>query len=272
MSKQASRNREWTDEYTLLCEKCGYVIEGLDITGRCPECGKPIAESLPERRIGTPWQQDPGFISLIQTWWLTLRHPKQTLDFLSPAPPKWLSLITLGCAGLLVSFGWMSFLLFPDPNAEEFGSPSTLSMLLPTGIFALIAFVIFYLLTQIETFGLRIFGSRSGFRISKDLSKSITAHAAVGWLLLAVCFAFKMLLGNTLFYVMTPDLQPATDADTVNQYAMLFNDPPNWVFTVNRLLYILILPGFLFFECFAYLGLRRCKFANRMKPEGIVDE
>ena len=35
------------------------MIEGLDTQGHCPECGKPIAESLPERRIGTPWQQSP---------------------------------------------------------------------------------------------------------------------------------------------------------------------------------------------------------------------
>ena len=37
--------REWTDEYTLLCEKCGYVIEGLDTNGNCPECGTKLIES-----------------------------------------------------------------------------------------------------------------------------------------------------------------------------------------------------------------------------------
>jgi hypothetical protein len=37
-------------EATLLCERCGYVLEGLDERGACPECGQPIAESLPSRR------------------------------------------------------------------------------------------------------------------------------------------------------------------------------------------------------------------------------
>lgn len=29
----------------LLCEQCGYALNGLPDTGNCPECGKPIAES-----------------------------------------------------------------------------------------------------------------------------------------------------------------------------------------------------------------------------------
>ena len=32
-------DRPWKDEYTLLCEKCGYVIEGLEDSKVCPECG-----------------------------------------------------------------------------------------------------------------------------------------------------------------------------------------------------------------------------------------
>ena len=29
----------------LLCESCGYALNGLPDTGNCPECGKPVAES-----------------------------------------------------------------------------------------------------------------------------------------------------------------------------------------------------------------------------------
>ena len=35
------------DEYTLLCERCGYIIEGLPTDNPCPECNRPIALSLP---------------------------------------------------------------------------------------------------------------------------------------------------------------------------------------------------------------------------------
>lgn len=35
---------------TLRCERCGYQLSNLPVVGRCPECGKPIAESLPVHR------------------------------------------------------------------------------------------------------------------------------------------------------------------------------------------------------------------------------
>ena len=40
----------------LLCEACGYVLNGLPPTGRCPECGKPIADSIGENRIAPSWE------------------------------------------------------------------------------------------------------------------------------------------------------------------------------------------------------------------------
>ena len=35
---------------TPRCEKCGYTITGLPRSTDCPECGRPVSESLPERR------------------------------------------------------------------------------------------------------------------------------------------------------------------------------------------------------------------------------
>jgi hypothetical protein len=40
----------------VLCEACGYVLNGLPNTSRCPECGKPIAESIGENRIAPAWE------------------------------------------------------------------------------------------------------------------------------------------------------------------------------------------------------------------------
>jgi hypothetical protein len=46
------------DENALLCEGCGYILSGLPAGSRCPECAKPMAESLPETRGLPPWEQN----------------------------------------------------------------------------------------------------------------------------------------------------------------------------------------------------------------------
>src|SRR6187401_883590 len=55
------------DPSTLLCERCGYIIQGLAPPIACSECGLPIADSLPSARTGTPWQNCPGLIAWLRT-------------------------------------------------------------------------------------------------------------------------------------------------------------------------------------------------------------
>ena len=43
----------------ILCEGCGYVLNGLPADSRCPECGKPIDESVGHERIAPSWEQSP---------------------------------------------------------------------------------------------------------------------------------------------------------------------------------------------------------------------
>lgn len=44
-------------ERLARCDACGYDLRGIDLTGRCPECGLPIEESLgPGRRRPTQWE------------------------------------------------------------------------------------------------------------------------------------------------------------------------------------------------------------------------
>jgi hypothetical protein len=44
-------------ETDVLCEGCGYTLNGLSDDGRCPECGKPIAESLGHPRVPPVWER-----------------------------------------------------------------------------------------------------------------------------------------------------------------------------------------------------------------------
>src|SRR2546423_1585096 len=47
-------------ETALLCEKCGYIVNGIPTDSLCPECAAPIAESMPTNRRPTSWEQRDG--------------------------------------------------------------------------------------------------------------------------------------------------------------------------------------------------------------------
>ena len=48
-------------ETDLLCERCGYVLNGLPADGRCPECGTPLDESVNYRRHPPAWERARGW-------------------------------------------------------------------------------------------------------------------------------------------------------------------------------------------------------------------
>lgn len=45
------------DENALLCEGCGYILQGLPENSRCPECSRPISQSLPHIRRPPAWER-----------------------------------------------------------------------------------------------------------------------------------------------------------------------------------------------------------------------
>jgi len=48
------------EDSALLCEKCGYIVDGIPRDSLCPECATPIADSLPQNRQPPLWEREDG--------------------------------------------------------------------------------------------------------------------------------------------------------------------------------------------------------------------
>jgi hypothetical protein len=63
------------EESDLLCEGCGYILNGLPGEGACPECGTPIAASVGEHRRPPRWEQERIFTAWVKDSREILLHP-----------------------------------------------------------------------------------------------------------------------------------------------------------------------------------------------------
>ena len=74
-------------EGDLLCEGCGYVLNGLPADSRCPECGKPAEESSPALRQPPAWETArSGFAAFLQTTAALWFGPTRFFRTLTPGP------------------------------------------------------------------------------------------------------------------------------------------------------------------------------------------
>jgi hypothetical protein len=252
------------DEFELLCEQCGYSIEGLS-AGNCPECGAPVSMSLPRARAGTAWQRSAGLRAWIRTNTRMLLRPRESLRSMRIEQPRSralrrlnitvaaaaYALLPAATAGVQLVRGEAPYVLreLTWPRAE-----AAVRWLLVAGTVLglwLCAAGVLSLLTAIETWGIRSFGRVHRSRITPVVANAITAHATAGWLAGGACTAGGFAMGLALFeYAMHANV------GALRGPAML---APAWLPIFAGAL------GLLWFETIVYLGALHCRFANRAR-------
>jgi len=251
MPTTTTHKHEWKDEYTLLCNRCGYIIDDLDHSLPCPECSTPIAQSLPHLREGSHWQQSQSVVTLLRTWITTIAHPFRTLDQIrfSEIHPKEQAIFNIIVATIIITLGAGVFLISSPPSA---GIPVTIIAF----VFIALVWITLWILTVIEARGLQFFAARRGGRITDQIAWTIVAHGSVGWIITALGIASTPIIVSSYMILTNPTgfKDPSTIPASVLWITLIISTS-------------IALAGFLFFETFAYLGLRRCKYANRSRPK-----
>lgn len=229
----------------LLCERCGYALRGLDAEGVCPECGREIAASLPERRAGTAWQRRPSPGAWLRTGFGVLRRPVSIWPRVRIERGRSRALATLHAlaTGMLATAA-PAAIVWRAGNTPQ----ALWILLLGTALVGLFVFA----LTWIEWVGIRFFGARRGWRVTPDVAWAVCGHAAAGWVVGGMLMLIGWLVGATLWTV-----YPTTVGVRPNVVAVwVIPSPPGLVLLGAAL------AGMVVFESIVYAGFLRCRYAN----------
>ena len=252
----AQRAKHAPPPHLLLCEQCGYQIQPPgQATNQpiCPECGKPTAESLPERRTGTP-------LTPHATWsasaWALLRAPsaiyaRVAIDTKASGKfHKWTMLLTLlalasACAVLLVLVHWGELVWWRTNATMDYRL--VVRQVIVWCVSMGVGYPLFLGLAAIERLGLRTISRVHGYRVTPTIARVITDYASIGWLIGSALLVLSLL---TWF---APPLYREKGLSTP---LLLHRDLVLWYPIAAMLI------GLLVFETLAYVGIQHCKFAN----------
>lgn len=255
----------WRDEFELLCERCGYSVDSLARGGNCPECGTPIAESLPGARAGSPWQRRAGLGGWLATMGAALFRPVGMVRGLrvDDSGARRLQRLNLGLAAVVIGASG-AFAQHRFGVVESLGLARNSHAVAPwvggvrvgaVGVVAAVgAFLAFSGATAVERWGIQLFGRAHKKRITPTLARALTAHASAGWVAAAALFALGIAAGTAIH-----EAAMGRNVGAVRGAMML--SP----------LLLAILGGFvgmLWFETVVYLGVLGRKFANRERAGG----
>lgn len=239
------------DLFEPLCEGCGYPLAEIEGSAACPECGRAVADSAASRRVGTALQRGE-----IRGWarvWLDVHtRPERVWNVLKPRS-GWEPAIALGYCWIAGQTAALGVVLLLAHRTQLIADEVLLWVMLAlAGGWALT--LVYLLLTEIEARGVSFFSRRRGWRMPRDLSRAIGAHAAATWWVSAVGLSLGLWVTGPLSAWLTRVA------------------PASWQMVLPPLEVVPSLAGFtvgmLVFETVVYTGVRACRFANRAPGSG----
>ena len=248
-----SSRSDISDFSALLCECCGYVLDDLDPSGDCPECGVPIEQSQPHARPGSAFQRRRGLASLIHTWFATLLHPRHTFRCLRIDEPAGIALMWRGLflAVLLPCILYLGAIVISMWNSGSFGDlidPFFYVSII--GVFIWIAGVVY---TTLAVPRLKFIAKQRGMRQNNALAWTIVGQASIGLTLMPLCIALWLLI----------DMPFVLYAQFTNDFTIF--DGALWVVlqVLGTVLTLGSLPiGIISFELLLWTGNRQLRYRN----------
>lgn len=233
------------------CEFCGYSLLFAPLEGRCPECGRPVIDSLGEHaRQPTAWEQAPQ-------WWnpwavaalacAVVFRPRQLFSHMlagqgKAAAERWLVLCITLVAG--AAFWIVPLMLRIVQGKTALNDPQTLIGAFVMGV---IWAGLGLMMVGIETGGVAIVAHFRGQHVDLGAAAKVTAYASI--LLL-----FWVLLGGAHL--------TAALLVTDQSWWLRLKPPMRWWIGYGSLTAAQI-GGLVWFEMTVYRGLSVVRWANR---------
>ncbi|MBX3379173.1 MAG: hypothetical protein KF805_03700 [Phycisphaeraceae bacterium] len=250
------------------CETCGYeLLSVLDSSGpaaSCPECGTPSWKSGPALRPGSPWQQRPGLGAFALTLWLIISRPAVLFRAMEATGRHAWSLLVLQSVIAAVAFlsPWSGVLTSDPVRQLRFARTISRMMQIVGAVFIQILVLAACLCAAslILGFLLRSYGRVRGWNPPPGTTRSIAAHAAIGWTVVAGV-VWSLL---TAWFVATLIVSAAANPSA----ARALGQASGWLATTGGRYGLLPLPVLIFgaggilVARIALTGLQACRYAN----------
>lgn len=249
----------------LLCEACGYEIDGPDEKTRCPECGRALAESDPTtRREGSAWQRairshraglgraafllPAAALTAASVLWAPTRTMRKVR--IERRSMRALTLANIVIAATILTAPTHSQVREVVLDLWPAALPSPAAVFGPTlrTTFTVCTFALWLglllTLTRIERYGVVFFSKRRAWRVTPTVALVVTAHASFLW----IAAAAMAVLAPPLVAWMASELPLGAARYLIG--LKVIAGPLGFI------------AGMTWFELTTFLGVRACRFAN----------